>query len=162
MKKRQRGVAIMEFAIVLPLMLAICFAITEFGRAIYTYNTLTKSARSAVRYLSFQNAGDASAWTAARNITVFGNPAGTGSPLVPGLNASNMASKVTFCDASLCAANLSQGTNPTINTVTVTITGYQFHPILDLLGFTRFYTGDAAAITAIPFGDIRATMRQAS
>lgn len=162
MKNRQRGVAMVELAIVLPLLLAICFAITEFGRAIYTYDTLAKSARGAARYLTTQAAGGAH--PIARNLVVYGNPAGTGTPLMPGLNASNMASKVAICDASIvtCTANVNQGSNPTINTVTVTITGYKFTPLLDLLGFTRFYSGGTSSITSITFGNISVTMRQQS
>lgn len=160
MKNRQRGVAMVELAIVLPLLLAICFAITEFGRAIYTYNTLAKSARDAARYLSTQASG--SGYNTARNLVAYGNPAGTGTPLMPGLNSSNMGSMVAICDASTCSANLNQGSNPTINTVTVTITGYQFTPLLDLLGFTRFYSGGTSSITSIGFGNISVTMRQQS
>lgn len=160
MKNMQRGVAAVELAIALPLLLAICFAVTEFGRAIYTYDSLAKSARAAARYLTTQAAG--SGYGIARNLTVFGNPAGTGTPLVPGLNSSNMGSMVLICDASTCAANLNQGSNPTINTVTVTIAGYKFTPLLDLLGFTRFYTGGTGSITSITFGNISVTMRQQS
>lgn len=162
MKNKQRGVAMVELAIVLPLLLAICFAITEFGRAIYTYDTLAKSARGAARYLTTQAAG--AGHPIARNLVVYGNPAGTGTPLMPGLNSSNMASMVAICDASIttCTANRNQGSNPTINTVTVTITGYQFTPLLDLLGFTRFYTSGTSSITSINFGNISVTMRQQS
>jgi len=159
-KKKQRGVALVELAIVLPLLLAICFAITEFGRAFYTYDTLAKSARDAARYLTTQAAG--SGWTTARNLVAYGNPAGTGSPLVPGLDSSNMSSKVTICDASNCPGNLNQGSNPVINTVTVTITGYQFAPVINILAFTNFYTGGTNSITSITFGDIAVTMRQKS
>lgn len=158
MKNRQRGVAAVELALVLPLLLAICFAVTEFGRAIYTYNTLAKSARGAARYLSTQGAGNTSAWATASNLVVYGDPAGTGTALVPGLKSSMVA----ICDASNCSANLNQGTYPTINTVTVTITGYTFTPLLDLLGFTRFYTGGTSSITAITFDNISVTMRQQS
>jgi hypothetical protein len=59
-------------------------------------------------------------------------------------------------------ANINQGVDPAINTVTVTITGFQFNPILDVLAFTRFYSGGSAAITAIPFGNISVTMRKLS
>jgi len=158
MKKKQRGVATVELALVLPLLLAICFGITEFGRAIYTYDTLAKSARDAARYLSTQAAGNTAAWTTARNLVLYGNPAGTGPLLVPGL----AVGMVDVCDASICAANLNQGTNPAINTVTVTITGYPFDPVIDLLAFTRFYGGGTGSITAITFGDISVTMRQQS
>jgi len=160
MNKRQRGVAMIELAIVLPLLLAICFGITEFGRAIYTYDTLAKSARDAARYLSTQAAGSTTAATTARNLVRYGNPAGTGSLLVPGLTAG----MVTICDASItsCTGNINQGTNPSISTVTLTITGYPFTPVLDLLAFTRIYTGGTDSITSIPFGDISVTMRQQS
>jgi Flp pilus assembly protein TadG len=159
MKKNQRGAAAIEFAIVAPLLLAICFGITEFGRAIYTYNTLAKSARDAARYLSTQAAGNATALATAKNLVVYGNPAGTGTPLATGLTSANVA----ICDASNCpTTNLNQGSNPAINTVTVNITGYQFTPVIDLLAFTRFYTGGKASITSITFGDIGVTMRQQS
>lgn len=161
MKNRQRGVEAVELAVVLPLLLAICFAITEFGRAIYTYDTLAKSARGAARYLTTQAAGNG--YATARNLVAYGNPDGAGSPLVPGLDSSNMASMVAICDAITCPANSkNQGTQPTINTVTVTITGYQFNPVLDLLGFTRFYTGGTGSITSITLGNISVTMRQQS
>lgn len=159
MKKRQLGVAMVELAIILPLLLAICFGITEFGRAIYTYNTLAKSARDAARYLSTQAAGNGAAWSVARNLVAYGNPAGTGSLLVPGLDKNSM---VAICDASNCAGNKDQGSNPVINTVTVTITGYPFIPVIDLLAFTRFYSGGKDSITSIVFGDISVTMRQQS
>lgn len=159
MKKQQLGVAMVELAIILPLLLAICFGITEFGRAIYTYNTLAKSARDAARYLSTQAAGNGAAWSVARNLVAYGNPAGTGSLLVPGLDKNSM---VAICDASNCAGNKDQGSNPVINTVTVTITGYPFKPVIDLLAFTRFYSGGTDSITSIVFGDISVTMRQQS
>jgi Flp pilus assembly protein TadG len=162
-RKSQRGVAMMELALTLPLLLAVCFAVTEFGRAIYTYNTLAKSARDAARYLTTQTNGNAAAWTIARNLVAYGNPAGSGAALVPGLTSSNMASLVNICDPSdqpRCVANINQGVDPTINTVTVRITGFQFSPVIDLLAFTRFYSGGSAAITAIPFGDISVTMRK--
>lgn len=49
---RQRGVAAVEFAIVLPLLLMVAFGIVEFGRAMYEYDSLVKNARAAARYLS--------------------------------------------------------------------------------------------------------------
>lgn len=161
MKTRQRGVALVELALTLCLLLAIAFAITEFGRAIYTYNTLAKAARDASRYLTTQPAGDATAQTTAQNLAVYGQPVvnrSTAVPLVPGLTV-NM---VTICDASkaACTGNIKQGTNPAISTVTVTISGYTFNPVLDLLGFLRFYTQGSATLTSLPFGNISVTMRQ--
>ena len=44
-----RGNAMVEFALVLPLLLVVCFGITEFGRAWMTMNILTSAAREGVR-----------------------------------------------------------------------------------------------------------------
>jgi TadE-like protein len=44
-----RGNAVVEFALVLPLLLTVCFGITEFGRAWMTMNILTSAAREGVR-----------------------------------------------------------------------------------------------------------------
>ena len=37
--QRQRGVALVEFALILPLLLVLTFITTEFGRALYEYQT---------------------------------------------------------------------------------------------------------------------------
>jgi hypothetical protein len=44
-----RGSAVIEFALVLPLLLLVCFGVTEFGRAWMTMNILTSAAREGVR-----------------------------------------------------------------------------------------------------------------
>ena len=63
--------AIVEFALILPFLLLLTFIATEFGRAIWQYNTLTKSVRDAARYLSIQTPGTQIA--EARNLMVYGN-----------------------------------------------------------------------------------------
>lgn len=88
----QRGVAIVEFTIVLPLLLLLMLAAAEFGRALYQYDTLTKAVRDGARYYSdsqFLYIGtskliDPAAAPAAINLVVYGNSAGAGQPLVPG------------------------------------------------------------------------------
>ncbi|WP_438999322.1 TadE/TadG family type IV pilus assembly protein, partial [Variovorax beijingensis] len=49
--RRQRGVALVELALITPLLLLLTFITTEFGRAMYEYNLVVKSTRDAVRYL---------------------------------------------------------------------------------------------------------------
>jgi len=44
-----RGQSVVEFALILPLLLAILFGITEFGRAWMTSNLLTSAAREGAR-----------------------------------------------------------------------------------------------------------------
>lgn len=139
MKKQQCGVAIVEFALILPLLLLLTFITTEFGRAVYQYNTLTKSVRDAVRYLSVQTPGTHT--TEARNLVVYGNTSGTGSPLVLGLTLSNVPTP-TWQTA---------GTVPVINTVRVQVTGYVFRPLVPSVFGTSFAN--------LSYGDITATMR---
>lgn len=142
MKARQKGTAIVEFALILPLLLLLTMITTEFGRAIYQYNTIVKSLRSATRYLSLQTPNTKT--TEASKLVVFGNIAGTGSALVPGLTVANVATP-TWQPA---------GSNPLMNTVTITVTGYTFHSLVTSAFGVTF--GD------IPYGDISATMRSSS
>ncbi|MBQ0757059.1 MAG: pilus assembly protein [Amphritea sp.] len=53
-KTDQRGLAIVEFTIALPLLLFLLFAGAEVGRLLYQYNTLTKSVEDGGRYLAGQ------------------------------------------------------------------------------------------------------------
>ncbi|MBT9476796.1 TadE family protein [Polaromonas sp.] len=139
MNKRQKGVALVEFALILPLLLLLSMITTEFGRAMYQYNTLTKSVRDASRYLSLQTPG--TKITEARNLMVYGNTAGTGAPLALGLTTSHVP------DPTWQTA----GTNPVINTVTVQIEGYTFNSLFPSVFGISFGN--------IPFNPISATMR---
>ena len=95
--KSQSGVAVIEFALVLPILVVLLLATAEFGRAFYQYNTLTKAIRDGARYLSDNSLNGAgvielngSASVAAKNLIVFGNSAGSGNPLLEGLSAGDI------------------------------------------------------------------------
>ena len=69
--KRDAGAAMVEFAIITPLLLMLVFGIIEFGRAYNTQNTLTHAAREGVReYAITQDpiAGEAAAKAAATSL----------------------------------------------------------------------------------------------
>jgi Flp pilus assembly protein TadG len=121
MNSKQHGVALVEFALVLPVLLVLAFTVTEFGRALYQYNTLTKSVRDAARYLSMQMPGTHIA--EAKNLIVFGNTAGTGTPLARGLTLANVADPTW-------QATPTGGVPATIPTVKVGITNYTFVPMV--------------------------------
>ena len=148
MKTPQKGVALIELALILPLLLLLTFITTEFGRAMFEYNAITKSTRDAVRYLTFQTPG--TRITEARNLIVYGNPGGTGSPLVRGLTLANVPA------ATCCTWQLT-GTNPVINTVTVRVTNYTYHSLFASVFGVAF--GNASG--NITFSTITATMRAA-
>lgn len=50
--KEQKGHALVELALTLPLLLLVVFGIFEFGRAIYIKNTLNNAAREGARWAS--------------------------------------------------------------------------------------------------------------
>jgi Flp pilus assembly protein TadG len=46
---RSRGQALVEFALIFPVMVVVLFGVFDFGRAIYAYNTISNAARQGVR-----------------------------------------------------------------------------------------------------------------
>ena len=143
--RTMRGVAAVEFAFLLTPLLLMLFGTTEFGRAIYTYNTLDKAARDAVRHLSQHGPGDTVVQAEARCLAAYGNTACSGAPLAPGLTVSN----ITVCDALTCPGT--HASQPTglglINLVSVTVTGYAYSSMV------QFVMPD------ITFNNISVTMR---
>jgi len=135
----QRGVAMIEFALIAPFLLVMALIVTEFGRAVYEYNLVAKSTRDAVRYLSSQQENTHTAEAA--NLIVYGNIAGTGTPLARGLTLASVTAPVWQTG----------GKDPLINTVTVRVSNYQFTPLLNsVFGLT---------LGPFTFSDITATMR---
>lgn len=94
---RQRGVATVEFAITLPLLMLLILATAEVGRALFQYNTLTKALRDSARYVSGARPGTTGVFNltaeirdAAQKLAVYGNAAGAGATLLPGLAPSDV------------------------------------------------------------------------
>ncbi len=115
----ERGTQLIELAIVLPLFLMVFGAAAEYGRYFYEYTTLDKAARAGSRYLATA-AVNGSEDAKARNIVVYGNAAGTGTPVVKGLTTAHVV--ITRQGG---AASVPQ-------TVKVQIVGYKYQPVFDL------------------------------
>jgi Flp pilus assembly protein TadG len=116
--RSERGAAMVEFAVVLPLLLLLVFGIIDFGRALYTLNNLTSAVREGGRYAAAQVEDPTSA-TAVAAVTARvtdavvafgGNPGDPTVTVVP--------------DAAY----------PTTQTLTVTIVDYPFQPLTPLAG----------------------------
>ena len=138
---QQQGAALIELALSIPFMIMLSMIVIEFGRALYEYNTVTKSVRDAVRYLSVQMPNTLCA--NAQNLVVYGTTTTGTQPLAPGLKTSAVS----------CSWQTT-GALPLINTVTVTVTGYHFtSPVSSVFGLQLFTNG------GINFGNITATMR---
>lgn len=122
--RNERGVQMAELAIVLPLFLILFATTAEFGRFFYEYSTLAKAARAGSRYLVSTGVSNDEDMRA-KNIVVYGNPDGTGSPVIKGLTTTN----VTI---------IREGGVPVLpQTVKVQITGYTYQPIFDLGALTK-------------------------
>ena len=160
-RKRQRGVAAVEFGILIIPLTLMLFGLAEYGRAIYQYNTLVKSVRDATRYLSTLAPGKLNAlgeneWDKARCIVRYGNTSCTGSaPLVPDLTMD----MVEICDATdwaKCATTHAVVDSfGAVNIVTVKISNYEFKSLINFpIG------GLSVGAPNIRFGDISNSMRQ--
>ncbi len=123
----ERGVQLVELAIVLPIFILLFAATAEFGRYFYEYTTLSKATRVGARYLATA-AVKPSEDTNVKNIVVFGNAAGTGTPLLTGLSTSNVT------------ITRSGGVPILPETVTVQISGFRHQPIFDLGKLTKSAT----------------------
>lgn len=101
-RRKQRGLAIVEFTIVVPVLLLMFIATAELGKLLYDYNTLTKAQRNGVRFLaSHVRTGETSNITSstsveysyvapAANLVVYGDITGSGTPLLPGLSTDDV------------------------------------------------------------------------
>lgn len=158
---RQRGGAMVEFALLLVPMLILGFGVAEYGRAIYHYNTIVKSVRSAVRVLSQHNPSDtgySARVTQAKCLAVYGNDTCSGSPLAPGLAVSNVnvCDRVAWGECSGAVqsdySNVPTGLG-TINLVEVRISGYEF-------SFIGLPLVNIPIGNSVTFGAVEAVMRQ--
>lgn len=142
----QRGVAAVELALTIVPMLVLTFGVTEYGRALYTYNAIDKAARDAARFLTAPPPTSVNPNGDAANLVVYGNAAGTGAPLAPGLTTA----MVSVCNATLCPVthqNVPTG-NGVVNLVTVSISGYVYNSIVTYV-----------APATLNFNNISVTMR---
>lgn len=146
--KKMQGAVVVEFALMLIPLLLLVVGVSEFGRALYQYNTLVKTTRDSVRHLSHLNptsSGYSQAQTEAKCLAVYGNTGCSGDTLLPGLTTSMV--NINPINATTSAGTL-------IKLVEVRITGYTFNFVLDPRTF--FGGGEQSII----FGDVHATMRQ--
>lgn len=122
----EQGVQLLELAIVLPILLMLFAGVAEFGRYFYEYSTLAKGARLGARYLASKSVTSGTDWEGpAKSLVVYGNTAGTGDPILPGLLPENVDIQYAGGPAGLP------------DTVTVRIINYQHESLFDLGGFVN-------------------------
>lgn len=100
----RRGNAMLEFALAFVVMVPLFLGTYEFGYAFYIYNSLQSAVRSGARYASLRSYDSATntpsdAYTlAVKNAVVYGDPAGSGDPVVPNLSVDDVAVDMVFAN----------------------------------------------------------------
>jgi hypothetical protein len=115
LRHRQKGLYIVEFALVAGLFFVLLFGAIEFARALFVWNTLTEATRRGARLAAVCPVGHASI----ANVTVFNAPGAAGaSPILPTLNSSAVVTEY------LNQAGVPTGTYNDIRYVRVRIVGF--------------------------------------
>jgi len=147
-RAQQRGVAAVEFAFMLILLLIIVAGIVEFGRAFWYYNALAKATRDGARYMSTVPKDSIYTETQSGSATLQLVVAeANAAALVPAITEGNVT---ITCLPSACA----NGTAPT--DVSVAITGYDITiggliPFFLPTGGTTTYTRTLSPYTTMRY-----------
>lgn len=97
---RTRGVVVIELALVTVLLATMMFGALDLGRAMYAYNEIAQSTRTAARYLATSPTVGATEVGRARNLVIYGSFSSSGPALTSELTASSTA--IQFCTPSYC------------------------------------------------------------
>jgi hypothetical protein len=143
-RARQHGAALLETAMITPLLLMLLLGMTELARVAYTYYTLQKIMYTLARYVgtqqgvNFCDTGDQTVLSA-KNLAITGTPDGSGNPLVPGLSADTVSVRVERydsasqslgqCDCSATGCDTAAGGQPPNFIVVDMPDGYSVKPL---------------------------------
>lgn len=134
----ERGASLVEFSIAATVFLISLFAIVEFGRALWTHNALADAARRGARYAACHTQAD---MASVKNVVVYDDPAGGGTPVVPNLTTTNV--QVNYNGFTLDGG-----------TVQVKITEYQFQFVIPIIGTTIAMPNYSTTITGESAGTL--------
>jgi hypothetical protein len=139
-----RGSALVESALLVPILLALLIGTTELGRVTYTYYMIQKVLAGLARSLGTQqgvNFCDSAdpIMQAAINNALTGTADASGAPLVTGLTPSMIqvtiarydpnSQQLAACDCSASGCDTSQGGGPPGYIVVSLTNGYTVHPL---------------------------------
>ena len=133
MRKKQQGMATVEFAIIGALMLLLLLVVIEFGRLVFVWNSATEATRRGVRVAVVCPVND----PAISNVTVFNNDTTPGaSAFITGLSSTDVVvdylaldGTVLNCTGCNCDDTCGDDSFVSIKYVQVSINNYQ-HTLL--------------------------------
>jgi Flp pilus assembly protein TadG len=124
----EKGQTLVEFAMVTLLFLTLVFGIIEFGRALWTWNTIVQATRAGARYAAVEipTTDD----TQIKKVVAYNDPnASTSStPVVPGLTEANVTVLYLNNDGTV-AANKSLA-----DLIEISVIDYQFISLVPFFG----------------------------
>ncbi len=133
-RKKQRGQAFIESALIMLIFVPVLVGIADFGQVIYFHASLTERARAAARYGAVHTYTDGSA---IKNVAVYNDA----SP------ATGTAGLVPYLTTSLVTATLDDANTDSAR-ITVTITNYPFNFISGFMSHSTWYK---TVITTEPY-----------
>jgi hypothetical protein len=149
--KGECGAALVEFTIGALVFLTAVFGVLEVSRLLWTHNALSDAARRGARYAVAHKQTDEAEVI---NVTVYGNPSGTGTPLVFGLTDDNV--EVHYEPSPVTGVFGYPG-----GSVTVSITNFEFKFVVPFVGTTismpDYHTTLTAESAGEPLPDITPT-----
>lgn len=135
-QKRTSGLAALELAFLLPVLVALPAAAWDVGRAVQDMERLHHGVRAGVRHLATGDAADPTRQDEARHLVVYGRLQGSSTPIVPGLQMSMVNILEPESTPGMRLVNSVAGP---VSLVTVQVQGVRFVPLLlpSSWGFTH-------------------------
>ena len=127
--RNNKGQSLVEMALVCMIFFFLLFGILEFGRALYTYNTIVQNTRAAARWavVNVLDNSDVADIAKTKNIVLYGNPTGSGTPLLIGMTAAMVNVSVNNLEV-----DTSTPPKPISQKISVSVSGYPFQFIIPL------------------------------
>lgn len=97
-RRPERGTALIEFTLIMPLLLLLTVAAVDFGRAFFVKNILEQAAREGVRVRAVSSSADSALVTARVNQVAGGAAVAITSVVVAGPDASRQVSVTVTAD----------------------------------------------------------------
>lgn len=143
-RRGERGSTLVEFTIGALVFLTATFGVVELSRLLWTHNALSDAARRGARYAVTHPADDEAV---VKNLVVYGNEAGEGSPIVNGLSVDAVSVEYT-------ASPVTGVFGYPEGSVAVEINGYQFNFVVPIIGTTISMPDYRTTLTAESAGII--------